>query len=175
MELAEGMTAAGLQELAALTAGGLEHLMDPRMVNIDKIRHALLPSTNLLASAEALARTLAFVVESGRQNPDIIGSPAALKDFYTIGDTSYHGAAAYAAHYSGMRLFTFEKEAAGKTTRSSTGVGMGSLGGSVVFADTAKNVTVAITVNRLTSDRALSKHLLDIIAEDLQLGKLVDF
>ena len=176
MELAEAM-AAGLGDLAALSSGGKEHLMDPRMVNMGKMRGALLPSANLYASALGLARCAAYVALDGGSGGAAGNVVAPDADLVSIGDVAYHPGAVQVAHNAGLRLFKFQRDAggaSGRRTLQATAVGSASLGGSTVFVDMARGVTVAVTVNRLTADRALTAHLLDIIAEELQLGVPVD-
>jgi hypothetical protein len=88
--------------------------------------------------------------------------------------------ALWAAHYSGLRLFGFkhrpqQQARDGKAEGAAplvllSGFGCAALGGSLVMCDVVSGVTVAITVNRLAADRALTRHLFDIVAEELALG-----
>lgn len=213
VELAELMTAGGLMELSALTAGGKEHLMDPRVVNMLKVREALLPSTNMYASAMSVARMGAFMAAhaaamhaSTTSTSSSSGGPSALVRPDPSGSgAAYDPTALLAAHHMGMRLFGWKRRAAGATAAASSagaedsagteadggnqdldihchdpdvvfsGFGASALGGSLLVVDTVKKVAVAVTVNRLTADRALSKHVLDIVAQEVGLGAPVDF
>jgi len=238
MELAETMAGGGLSDLTGLASGGREHLMDPRLVNIVKIRAALVPSLNLYASALGLATmadyTLAVHVRGmGRAMAAGAGAdPVAAAAWRAASASSSsssgapsppHGMASvprstaftflpppsaapprrggrppspllwdlravWGAHCAGMRLFGFRvpdvaapaPAAAGSSPPPrhaytlASGLGCMSLGGSAVLTDASTGVTIAVTVNRLTSDRALTRHLLDIVCEELALGQLVD-
>jgi hypothetical protein len=205
MELAEAMGRGGLTDLTTLTAGGREHFMDPRLVNVLKLRGSLLPSLGLYASALGLAHLLDYAGavhvaalharmagagSSGwRAAVAALSAPAGAAAAFTCEDPTAalrRGGpratrlldlrALWAAHYSGLRLLGFKHrpqqaqdgKAAGVVLLS--GFGCAALGGSLVMCDAVTGVTVAITVNRLAADRALTRHLFDIVAEEMALG-----
>ena len=55
IDFAEKMNESGLEEFVTLTSGGKEHIMDPRVLNMEKLKRATLPATNMRCSARALA------------------------------------------------------------------------------------------------------------------------
>lgn len=258
VELAETMAAGGLTELATLTGGGKEHFMDPRFVNMEKVRNALLPATNLYASAMALARMGAFIAAHGAAThagamraqafaPAPAPSPASgggngLMRCSAEGP-AYEPTAVLTAHNLGLRLFGWRDRPAadadgglagagaastassvsvvslapaatdsGKDSAASTfsalssmdggdsgagisgsssssssweasfmdpavqftAFGASALGGSTLIVDTAKGVAIAVTVNKLAADRALTRHIVEMVASEMKLGSVVD-
>jgi len=175
MELAEAMTEAGLNDLTALTAGGREHFMDPRVVNMHKVRAAVLPALNCYASAMGLARAGAYLATNGVASP--AGGSALPAGPVTIGNTLYDPAAVWVAHHAGLRLYSFDLSAGDgavalpSTIRHrATAFGCSGLGGSRVMVDTHRRIAIAITVNRLTADGSVAAALLDGVVRDLGLS-----
>eukprot|EP01138_Halocafeteria_seosinensis_P008176 gb/GECG01008356.1/.p1 GENE.gb/GECG01008356.1/~~gb/GECG01008356.1/.p1 ORF type:complete len:1576 (+),score=215.38 gb/GECG01008356.1/:1-4728(+) len=55
MDFAGRMNDSGLEEFGTLTSGGKEHIMDPRVFNMEKLKDVTLPASNIRSSARALA------------------------------------------------------------------------------------------------------------------------
>ena len=55
-----------------------------------------------------------------------------------------------------------------------SGFGHAALGGTVVFTDPASRLSVAVTVNELTSDRRVTHDLVRFICEEVAAGTPVD-
>jgi hypothetical protein len=56
VELAGTLTDGGLEQLKGLTSGGSEHMMDPRLVNCQRLRFGIVPCANVFATARAVAK-----------------------------------------------------------------------------------------------------------------------
>ena len=63
LELGAVMRDGGLESLKALTSGGLEHFMDPRVLNNHEMRSGVMPCGGLYASARAVAKVTHGVSE----------------------------------------------------------------------------------------------------------------
>jgi predicted unusual protein kinase regulating ubiquinone biosynthesis (AarF/ABC1/UbiB family) len=236
MELAESMVKGGLGDLTGLMQKGREHFIDPRLVNMSKVKSlALLPSMNLYASALGLACLLDYACSThidglnkavlagndgaSRQWREALATsaelaftcedPSANAPWINVAKAASNGGAAsaalalrrrqqrdgasnksgakarlldlralWAAHYTGLRLIGIRKKPADKKSKGAvakhtvvSAVGCGSLGGSAtVVMDVASGVTVAITTNRITSDRALPRAMIRMVFEELGLG-----
>jgi hypothetical protein len=174
MELAEAMGGAGLSELAGLTSGGKEHIMDPRMLNMARLRTAVVPSAGLYASALGLARMAAYLADQQQG-----GAAAAAGSLPDVDPVALH-----VAHNTGCRLIRFEAAPAAGSAGSAgqqpaggpsfSAFGMSALGGTTVLCHPASGTSIAVTVNSLTADRAAPLHIVELACRHLGLGQPAD-
>jgi hypothetical protein len=178
VEIAGVLVEGGLENLKALTAGGREHFMDPRIVNYHKMVHGCAPSANLYATASGLAVTVGAICDSLRQKEVGKAIPSAVQ---------------FACENLGFRPLTFRSSSDrglsvvaeedcetvggdGKTapTPRATGFCMCALGGTMVFCVPSQLLTVAITVNQLSAQRTGALQLAKFVCRELGLGEPVD-
>lgn len=158
MELAGIMAEAGLEDLGPLTSGGKEHLMDPRLLNWRKLRAATIPSTNLYATARALAKVGSYICQRQKAQCELEPKPELQ------GLSVAQQAALQACREQGFRLVEMQQPDGSHSSswdrrRMTTSVGMFAMGGTGVLIDCESNTTIAITVNRLTPSRYVSSIL----------------
>ena len=132
-----------------LTCRTVRHVLC-RVLNARRIHEACLPGSGLLSSARALANVAAWLSDHDR-----IGGGTADDSCYGLG----------------FRKFSF-READGRVRH--TGFGHSALGGTVVFTDPAMALSVAITVNELTSDRQVVRDLVRFVCRELDVGTPLD-
>eukprot|EP01052_Picozoa_sp_SAG31_P011393 SAG31_NODE_643_length_13291_cov_6.294042_2_plen_508_part_00 len=197
--------AATLSELLQ-SMRGKEYLLDPRIFNSKSLRAAEIPAANGHFSARALASFYASLVGStgsdaaksllSEETVEHVSKECARhvgSDFLTpnVGQTQHWGL--------GYHLFPFEEnvpECTNSTEPPSSAnmpttaqaqnspeveeikgaFGHAGLGGSIAFADQTRKLSMAITVNMLSSERLATKKLVKLITKELDLGgHYVDF
>lgn len=174
VEIAGVLGEGGLDNLKALTAGGKEHMMDPRLINCYKLKHGCVPSSNLYSTATALASITGQLCESLRQQELDRAVPSAVQA---------------ACETLGFRPLSFTPVAAssGRSASSRTsgptpsgpspppeGFCMCALGGTMVFCVPSRSICVAITVNQLSAKRSAALTVAKLVSAELGLGIPVD-
>mmetsp|Transcript_8612 Transcript_8612/g.25502 ORF Transcript_8612/g.25502 Transcript_8612/m.25502 type:complete len:518 (+) Transcript_8612:623-2176(+) len=152
---------------------GMQHLMNPSVFNMRKVREAKLPSANGHASAESLARFFHAVIRPR----DPILTPLVLEEARTplrmpatspsSSSSSLQNDAMLSDSRSlfglGFQLHEFEL-ANGDTAVS---IGHAGIGGSVVLAVPEEQVVIALTVNHLSGDGIARQRLFGIVFGEL--------
>ena len=148
---------------------GMQHLMNPSVFNMKKVREAKLPSANGHASASALAHFFDALVRP----EDPLLSPGILAQARTPSSSSSSSApevgnAAVLDDASsdfglGFQLHNFVRSGGERATS----IGHSGVGGSVVLAIPEERAVVALTVNHLSSDCVARQRLLGIVFDEL--------
>jgi hypothetical protein len=158
---------------------GKEFWIDPRMTNFPRVLASCCPSGNVLCTADQLVDLVHAIGHQGVCSDREI-MPAAVANSLmeassrrpNLGENDdQHNNDPFEETKVGLREFTYTTS---KGTSATTGagsqikaVGQISFGGSTVLTFPEKSLTVAILVNSLTLDRALSQSVLDVIYEHL--------
>eukprot|EP00536_Pseudo-nitzschia_multiseries_P001288 jgi/Psemu1/234462/estExt_Genewise1.C_160099 len=147
---------------------GMQHLMNPSVFNMRKVREAKLPSANGHASALSLARFFDAVIRPRDPilTPDVLTqartphrlptSPSSEEDNAMLNDSQ-------SPFGLGFQLHDFTLANGDKVVS----IGHAGIGGSVVLAIPEEQVVVALTVNHLSHDNVARKRLLGIVFEEL--------
>jgi hypothetical protein len=178
VEIAGVLVEGGLENLKALTAGGREHFMDPRIVNYHKMVHGCAPSANLYATASGLAVTVGTICDSLRRKEVGREIPSAVQ--FACENLGFRPLTFRSASDRGLSILAEEDQDTiggdSKTISAShaTGFCMCALGGTMVFCVPSQSLTVAITVNQLSAQRTGALHLAKVVCRELGLGEPVD-
>eukprot|EP00873_Tetraselmis_striata_P006515 jgi/Tetstr1/426779/TSEL_016994.t1 len=151
---------------------GKEHLLNPTTFNMRQVREAALPAANGHMSAAALARFYAGLVSAVDGAPRLL-TPETVAACLRCADELQGGggggerdvmlAQSGARFGLGFQVHAVES-AAGEALHS---MGHAGVGGSLGFAIPEKEIAVGITVNNLTSSRAVTNALTALICREL--------
>jgi hypothetical protein len=126
--------------------------MDPRLVNCFRVRSGCMPCNNLYSTAQALAKVSNWITD---------------KLIRSMMGTGRSGSTSVAA----CRRLGFRQVSFGSGASAINGFCLGSIGGTIVFTVPSKNLSVAITVNKLTARRAATMDVIHLLCRHLHLGE----
>jgi len=147
---------------------GMQHLMNPSVFNMRKVREAKIPSANGHASASSLAYVFDALIRPKDPilTPDILAE-ARLPNLSSSSLDKKHNSMMLNDSNSpfglGFQLHEFLLANGDKVTS----IGHSGIGGSVVLAVPEERVVIALTVNHLSKDCAARQRLFDVVFNDL--------
>ncbi|KJE88683.1 ABC1 family protein [Capsaspora owczarzaki ATCC 30864] len=168
-------------DISRVARGGGSPL-DPCLFNLARVRKAAIPAANGHFSARALAKIYASLACGGAipQSTGADHRPHRLLSADTVSDMRTQVAVerspftGEAIRYGlGVRIYGLENPVTGSVAY--TAFGHSGIGGSIALCDADSQVSIAITVNKLTMTRACTNEIVQFVCEALGIGLPVGF
>jgi CubicO group peptidase (beta-lactamase class C family)/tRNA A-37 threonylcarbamoyl transferase component Bud32 len=169
-----------LEDLAR-SLRGKEFMLDPRLYNWKKMRNACIPSANGFFTASGLCTIFSDMLQSLDSGGVLLSRKAVdeLRKFQVEEESALHrlfGLPNGVRYGLGFQLFGFREKYIDSSSESIrkrvrlSGFGHSGVNGSLVVADAATGVSIAITLNKIVSGRRATSEILSVVCKELQMG-----